>query len=57
MNTLFTGGTLHLTHEAQPRVLTDAQPVYFRAGGVLAKADRLRIHAERISARIDQLRP
>ncbi|MGO4427188.1 hypothetical protein AB4Z54_52915, partial [Streptomyces sp. MCAF7] len=37
-------------------MLTDGKPVYFRAGGVLAKADRLRIHAEHISARIDQLR-
>jgi hypothetical protein len=41
LNTLFTGGTLHLTHEAQPRVVTDGRPVYFRAAGVLAKADRL----------------
>ncbi|KAK1185465.1 transposase [Streptomyces sp. NBS 14/10] len=56
LNTMLTGGALHLTGEAQPRVLTDGHPVYFRAGGVLAKADRLRVHAEHISARIDQLR-
>ncbi|RZB14711.1 transposase [Streptomyces sp. F001] len=56
LNTLLTGGTLYLTDEAQPRVVTDARPVYFRATGVLAKADRLRIHAERIGARIDRLR-
>ncbi|KAK1185116.1 zinc ribbon domain-containing protein [Streptomyces sp. NBS 14/10] len=55
LNTLLTGGTLHLTHETQPRALTDGHPVYFRAGGVLSKADRLRIHGEHISARIDQL--
>ncbi|MGW3731340.1 zinc ribbon domain-containing protein, partial [Streptomyces sp. NPDC000851] len=56
LNTLLTGGILRLTDEAQPRVVTDARPVSFRAGGVLAKADRLRIHAERIGARIDRLR-
>ncbi|MGO4758100.1 transposase, partial [Streptomyces sp. 2MCAF27] len=56
LNTLLTGGTLHLTDEAQPRVVTDGRPVYFRAAGVLAKADRLRIHGEHISARIGQLR-
>ncbi|WP_200309566.1 zinc ribbon domain-containing protein, partial [Streptomyces adelaidensis] len=56
LNTLLTGGTLHLTDETQPRVLTDAHPLSFRAAGVLAKADRLRIHDERITARIDQLR-
>ncbi|WP_409472280.1 transposase [Streptomyces sp. HC307] len=56
LNTLLTGGALRLTDEAQPRVVTDARPVSFRAAGVLAKADRLRIHAERIGARIDRLR-
>ncbi|MFF0081371.1 transposase [Streptomyces canus] len=56
LNTLLTGGTLHLTDEAQPRVVTDAQPVSFRATGVLAKADRLRTLSEHIAARIDRLR-
>ncbi|MPY39679.1 hypothetical protein FNH04_07015 [Streptomyces phyllanthi] len=56
LNTLLTGGTLHLTGETQPRVLTGGQPLSFRAAGVLAKADRLRLHAERIGARIDRLR-
>ncbi|MFF4574425.1 zinc ribbon domain-containing protein [Streptomyces sp. NPDC001410] len=56
LNTLLTGGTLRLTDETQPRVLTDARPVFFRAAGVLAKADRLRILGERIGARIDRLR-
>ncbi|MEU5026943.1 hypothetical protein [Streptomyces milbemycinicus] len=56
LNTLLTGGTLHLTNETQPRVMTDAQPMAFRAAGVLAKADRLRIHSEHITARIDRLR-
>ncbi|MDX3227128.1 transposase, partial [Streptomyces sp. ME19-01-6] len=56
LNTLLTGGTLCLTGEVQPRVLADGRPVSFRAAGVLAKADRLRILGEHISARIDQLR-
>ncbi|MGW3567239.1 hypothetical protein ACWDSL_25820 [Streptomyces sp. NPDC000941] len=56
LNTLLTGGALRLTDERQPRIVTDGKPAYFRAGGVLAKADRLRVHSERISARIDQLR-
>ncbi|MFE4538014.1 transposase [Streptomyces scopuliridis] len=56
LNTLLTGGTLHLTDEAQPRVLTDGHPVVLRAAGVLAKADRLRTLSEHISARIDRLR-
>ncbi|WP_322621168.1 zinc ribbon domain-containing protein [Streptomyces acidicola] len=56
LNTLLTGGTLHLTGEAQPRVLTDGPPVVFRAAGVLAKADRLRTLGEHIAARIGQLR-
>ncbi|MFC9914123.1 zinc ribbon domain-containing protein [Streptomyces sp. NPDC127197] len=56
LNTLLTGGTLRLTDETHPRVVTDGRPVYFRAAGVLAKADRLRIHGEHIGARIDQLR-
>ncbi|KAK1183033.1 zinc ribbon domain-containing protein [Streptomyces sp. NBS 14/10] len=56
LNTLLTGGTLHLTTERQPRVVTDGHPVYFRAAGVLAKADRLRILGEYIGARIDRLR-
>ncbi|MGO4759715.1 transposase, partial [Streptomyces sp. 2MCAF27] len=56
LNTLLTGGALHLTGEAQPRVVTDGRPVYFRAAGVLAKVDRLRILGEHIGARIDRLR-
>ncbi|MGW3566816.1 zinc ribbon domain-containing protein [Streptomyces sp. NPDC000941] len=56
LNTLLTGGTLDLTDQTQPQVVTDGRPVYFRAAGVLAKADRLRNHGEHISARIDQLR-
>ncbi|WP_409467264.1 hypothetical protein [Streptomyces sp. HC307] len=56
LNTLLTGGTLHLTDEVQPRVVTDGRPVSFRAAGVLAKADRLRLHGEHITARIDRLR-
>lgn len=56
LNTLLTGGTLHLTDESQPRVLTDGKPVYFRAGGVLAKTGRLRILGEHIGDRIGRLR-
>ncbi|MER6080278.1 zinc ribbon domain-containing protein [Streptomyces sp. NPDC001833] len=56
LNTLLTGGTLHLTDETQPRVLTDKHPLSFRAAGVLAKSDRLRRIGEHISARIDRLR-
>ncbi|WP_371578228.1 zinc ribbon domain-containing protein [Streptomyces sp. NBC_01314] len=56
LNTLLTGGPLHLTGETQPRVLTDGRPVFFRAAGVLAKADRLRLLGEHIGARIDRLR-
>ncbi|MFD7440858.1 transposase [Streptomyces sp. NPDC059909] len=56
LNTLLTGGTLTLSNEPQPRVLTDAHPVYFRANGVIAKSDRLRRHSEAIDARIDHLR-
>lgn len=56
LNTLLTGGALHLTDEIQPRVLTDGQPLSFRAAGVLAKADRLRLLGEHIGARIDRLR-
>jgi hypothetical protein len=48
LNTLLTGGTLTLTGGAQPTVLTDGQPVFFRPNGVLAKADRLRILAEHL---------
>ncbi|WP_330299091.1 transposase [Streptomyces sp. NBC_00503] len=48
LNTLLTGGTLTLTGDTQPTVLTDGQPVFLRANGVLAKADRLRIHAEHL---------
>ncbi|MFE1307934.1 hypothetical protein [Streptomyces sp. NPDC058755] len=51
LNTLLTGGTLHLTDEAQPRVVTDARPLSFRAAGVLAKSDRLRLIGEHIGAR------
>ena len=36
--------------------MTDGRPVSFRAAGVLAKADRLRIQGEHIGARIDRLR-
>ncbi|MFI1333241.1 transposase [Streptomyces sp. NPDC020845] len=56
INTLLTGGALHLSNETQPRVVSDGRPVYFRAAGVLAKADRLRILGEHICARIDRLR-
>lgn len=48
LNTLLTGGTLTLTSGTQPAVLTDGQPVFLRMNGVLAKADRLRIHAEQL---------
>ncbi|MCJ0874212.1 transposase [Streptomyces sp. AP-93] len=48
LNTLLTGGTLTLTGGVQPAVLTDGQPVFLRMDGVLAKADRLRIHAEHL---------
>ncbi|WP_216372970.1 zinc ribbon domain-containing protein [Streptomyces tailanensis] len=56
LNTLLTGGTLRLTGEIQPRVLTDGHPLSFRAAGVLAKSDRLRLIGEHIGARIDRLR-
>ncbi|MFI6057110.1 transposase [Streptomyces sp. NPDC051286] len=55
LNTLLTGGTLRLTDEPQPRALTDGQPLFLRVNGALAKADRLRLNGERISARIDRL--
>ncbi|WP_329386284.1 transposase [Streptomyces sp. NBC_01351] len=48
LNTLLTGGTLTLTGGTQPAVHTDGQPVFLRMNGVLAKADRLRIHAEQL---------
>ncbi|MGW3408644.1 zinc ribbon domain-containing protein [Streptomyces sp. NPDC000888] len=55
LNTLLTGGTLALSGGTQPTVLTDAQPVFFRTDGVLAKADRLRILAERLWAKATRL--
>ncbi|MDD9379965.1 zinc ribbon domain-containing protein [Streptomyces sp. ZAF1911] len=48
LNTLLTGGSLTLSSGIQPTVLTDGQPVFLRVNGVLAKADRLRIHAEHL---------
>lgn len=48
LNTLLTGGTLTLTGGAQPTVLTDGRPVFFRPDGILAKADRLRILGEHL---------
>ncbi|WP_405519412.1 zinc ribbon domain-containing protein [Streptomyces canus] len=48
LGTLLTGGTLTLTGGAQPTVITDGQPVFFRPDGVLAKADRLRILGEHL---------
>ncbi|MCJ0867975.1 transposase [Streptomyces sp. AP-93] len=48
LNTLLTGGTLTVTGGIQPAVVTDGQPVFLRVNGVLAKADRLRIHAEHL---------
>ncbi|WP_067015502.1 zinc ribbon domain-containing protein [Streptomyces dysideae] len=48
LNTLLTGGTLTLTGGAQPTVLTDGHPVFFRPDGVLAKADRLRLLGEQL---------
>ncbi|MFD7276630.1 zinc ribbon domain-containing protein [Streptomyces sp. NPDC059862] len=55
LNTLLTGGTLTLTGGTQPTVLTDGQPVFLRVNGVLAKADRLRIHAEHLWAKAAHL--
>ncbi|MCX5275346.1 hypothetical protein [Streptomyces virginiae] len=51
LNTLLTGGTLAQSSGTQPVVLTDGQPVFLRMNGALAKADRLRIHAERLWAK------
>ncbi|MCP3753850.1 zinc ribbon domain-containing protein [Streptomyces sp. TBY4] len=48
LNTLLTGGTLTLTGGTQPTVLTDGQPAFLRTNGALAKADRLRVHAEHL---------
>ncbi|MFE2286051.1 zinc ribbon domain-containing protein [Streptomyces sp. NPDC059443] len=48
LNTLLTGGTVTLTGGAQPAVLTDGQSVFLRMNGVLAKADRLRVHGEHL---------
>ncbi|WP_406217221.1 zinc ribbon domain-containing protein [Streptomyces canus] len=48
LGTLLTGGTLTLTGGAQPSVITDGQPVFFRPDGILAKADRLRILAQHL---------
>jgi hypothetical protein len=55
LNTLLTGGTLTLTGGAQPTVLTDARPVFFRPDGVLARADRQRVLAEQIWAKAAHL--
>ncbi|WKX07169.1 zinc ribbon domain-containing protein [Streptomyces sp. NL15-2K] len=55
LNTLLTGGTLTLTGGTQPAVHTDANPVFFRADGVLAKADRLRVLAEQLWAKAAHL--
>jgi hypothetical protein len=48
LNTLLTGGVLTLIGGARPTVVTDGRPVFFRPDGVLAKAHRLRIHAEHL---------
>ncbi|WP_371548588.1 zinc ribbon domain-containing protein [Streptomyces sp. NBC_00554] len=48
LNTLLTGGTVTLTGGSQPTVATDGRPVFFRPGGILAKADRLRILGEHL---------
>lgn len=48
LGTLLTGGTLTLSGGVQPGVFTTGQPVFLRVDGVLAKADRLRIQAERL---------
>ncbi|MFD3930523.1 zinc ribbon domain-containing protein [Streptomyces sp. NPDC058614] len=48
LNTLLTGETLALTGGTQPTVRTNAQPLFFRTDGVLAKADRLRVLAEHL---------
>ncbi|MCJ0870543.1 zinc ribbon domain-containing protein [Streptomyces sp. AP-93] len=55
LNTLLTGGTLTLTGGIQSAVLTDGQPVFLRMDGVLAKADRLRVHAEHLWAKAAHL--
>jgi hypothetical protein len=55
LNTLLTGGTLTLTGDIQPTVLTDGRPVFLRVDGALAKADRLRIHAEHLWAKAEHL--
>jgi hypothetical protein len=51
LNTLLTGGALTLTGGAQPTVLTDGRPVFFRPDGILAKADRLRTLGEQLWAK------
>ncbi|WP_206306928.1 transposase [Streptomyces sp. F001] len=55
LNTLLTGGTLTLSGGLQPTVLTDAHPVFLRMNGILAKADRLRVHAEQLWAKTAHL--
>jgi len=55
LNTLLTGGTLTLDSGVQPVVHTDARPAFLRINGVLAKADRLRIQAERLWAKTAHL--
>ncbi|MEU9717639.1 zinc ribbon domain-containing protein [Streptomyces sp. NPDC047976] len=48
LNTLLTGGTLTQAGGPQSAILTDGQPVFLRMNGALAKADRLRSHAEHL---------
>lgn len=48
LNTLLTGGALTLAGDAQPTVLADGRPVFFRPDGILAKADRLRTLGEHL---------
>ncbi|WKX11608.1 zinc ribbon domain-containing protein [Streptomyces sp. NL15-2K] len=55
LNTLLTGGTLTLAGGTQPTVHTNGQPVFFRPDGVLAKADRLRVLAEQLGAKVAHL--
>ncbi|WP_425824717.1 zinc ribbon domain-containing protein [Streptomyces fractus] len=55
LNTLLTGGRLHLTGEAQPDVVADERPLFFRADGVMAKAHRLRLQGEHLHTRITAL--
>ncbi|WP_326611882.1 zinc ribbon domain-containing protein [Streptomyces scopuliridis] len=56
LNTLLTGGVLTLSGGAQPTVLTNGRPVFFRPDGVLAKADRLRLQAEQLWTKAEHLK-